>query len=323
MKVFILFLLAAASVHAQRIQISPAAPVKSNAERGGLHGKVLMVHTEIALPDSRGFLKVPWASDVTYNADGWETELTMFTAGIQMVHSVFQRDGQRLIRTESDSWDPRDPHDEITTYDSAGRPVERLIKNHDGTLRERTTRKYNNDGMLEITYDGNGLVKDSYVRHTTYLQLLDKAILETYTDEELESRTTVRRRHNVTHQETTNYGRDGKLSSMTAQESTEGITNFALADKFGNAVTFTRDGSGHTRVQTVYEKRGSLKTIYDADGRTVRKEQYASNGKLLNAYVYSYQSDDHGNWIRQTKSKELPDGQSRVTEVVSRFITYY
>jgi hypothetical protein len=318
------FLLAAASIHAQQIQMSPVASVKSNVERGGLHGKVQTVHTETGLPQPKaGSVAWPWASDVTYDRDGWETEFTRSVWGNQTAHGVIQRDGQRLIRTEFDAWEDYDPHSEITTYDSAGRPIERLIKNHDGTLRERTTRTYNENGILETTYDGSGHVIDSYVRHTAEVQSGNQSTSETYTDNELESRTIVGQSNNATNRQTTNYGRDGKVSSMTSQESTNGITNFALTDKFGNAVTDTRDGSGQTRVHTFSDKTGSTKSIYDADGRIMRMERYAANGKLLNAFVYSYQNDEQGNWIRQTKSKELSDGQSLVTEIVSRRITYY
>ena len=324
MKMFILFLLAVASVNAQRMRMSPPPPVKSDLERGGLHGKVQNVHTEIGLPQpSSGLIAVPWTTDAKYNVDGWKTEFSSFVWDKPTAHGVIQRNDQRLIRTEFESWNPYDPHDEITTYDSAGRPLERWIKNQDGTLRERTTREYNKNGILETTYDGSGLVKDSYVRHTTNVQLGNRSISETYTDDELESRTIVRQSHKITHKETTNYGRDGRVNSMTAQESTEGITNFALIDKFGNAITETRDGSGHLRVQTLQDKSSSTKRIYDADGRMRRMERYASNGTLLNAYAYSYENDEYGNWIRQTKSKELPDGQSLVTEIVSRVITYY
>lgn len=325
MKTLVLFLLAAASINAQPIQTPPVAPVKPDAERSGLHGKVQTLHTESGFPQAdTGF--VVWRSftEVTYNTEGWVTEVTRFVGSNQVYQRVIERDGQRLIRTESDSWEPPDPHSEITTCDSAGRPVELLTKNRDGTLRERTTRQYEENGILETTYDGSGGLKDSYVWHATDVQSGDKSISETYADNELESRTIVQQNNNATHEETTNYGRDGKVSSTMTQESKDGITNLVRTDKSGNpVVSDTRDGSGHLRARTVYDKNFFMKTTYDADGRMIRMERHASNGKLLNAFVYSYQNDDHGNWIRQTTSTELPHGQSHVTEIVSRRITYY
>jgi hypothetical protein len=239
---------------------------------------------------------------------------------VQVFHGVWRRDGQRLIRTDFEIRKRPDPRHEITTYDTQGRPIEKLVYNSDGSLRERTVRRYEERGTLETTYDGNGHVIDSFLRHTRTTQSGNSTVSETYTDNELESRTVVQQTGNVTGRQTQNFGRDGGVSSATAQESDGGNTNFALSTKYGNAVTESRDSSGQ-HVQTLYDKGFVTKRYFATGGRTIRLERYRES-KFTSTDLYSYEDDASGNWIRMTVTTD-DAGQTSVTEIVRRTITYY
>jgi hypothetical protein len=348
MKRLILLLIVAACASAQQIQTteSPSAKspaVKSDVERAGLRGHIRTVLTDTE-PQGKGrSYSSPWIRQDTYSHDGWLINSVRMVNGEQVFHGVWQRDGSRLIRTDFEIRERPDPRNEITTYDTQGRPIEKLVYNSDGSLRERTIRRYEERGTVETTCDGNGRVIDSYLRHTRTTQSGNSTVSETYTDKELESRIVVQQNDERTSRRTQNFGRDGRVSSASAEESDGRTTNFALDTKHENGLAGSRDSSGHLKVQTVYdnnyrcdEMRPDLrastcddlrrhrlvtKSYYATGGREIRLESYL-DGKLIRTEVHSYEDDGSGNWIRMTVTTDEA-GQTSVTEIVTRTITYY
>jgi hypothetical protein len=63
------------------------------------------------------------------------------------------------------------------------------------------------------------------------------------------------------------------------------------------------------------------KSYYAPGGREIRLESYL-DGKLTRTEVHSYEDDGSGNWIRMTVTTDEA-GQTSVTEIVTRTITYY
>jgi hypothetical protein len=79
-------------------------------------------------------------------------------------------------------------------------------------------------------------------------------------------------------------------------------------------------------IELIYGKTQMLeeKVIHTKgkDGKLLTSNYYDANGKLRHQWLYSYEVDHQGNWIRREASLKIPDGyQLKLME--RRTITYY
>ncbi len=325
MKPLIVLLVAAGTAAAQAVS-TPATPLKPNAQRSLFRGPVHIVHEEINGLCIRPASECPpplQVSDTTFDPGGWETEATSSFRGQPTFHTVWQRDGARLIRTESESTGPKGTTRQITRYDAQGRPLE-LLKYADGKLRERTTRIYDEKGIVETTYDGDGRMLDTYIRHTQAATSDGKTTSEVLTDNEVESRTVIQPTANGKHREYTSYNREGQVNYQTVEDSSAQGTTVTLSDKNGYGYTSKTDAAGHLIEQTTFlPQERSAKKYFGEDGRLTKYETYDAAHKVTSTTEFSYQDDEHGNWIVRTETLERPGEDPIIIRMTTRTITYY
>lgn len=64
---------------------------------------------------------------------------------------------------------------------------------------------------------------------------------------------------------------------------------------------------------------------YDDRGSRIEKAEYSATGSLLQRARYSYEFDEHGNWVKKTVSDDLKSGEQHFLpkKMLERTITYY
>lgn len=329
MKLLSFLLLMACTALAQTTtgQATTATTAKTDVERRGFHGPVRSVHEEVTGrcdPVNPAICPPPFqVNETTFTPDGWITESLSMAHNELVGRIVWQRDGARLIRMEAVSNRPQLAQKQVTTYDEQGRPIELLTYDLNGKLRERTVRQYREEGIVESTYDGDGHLIDTYIRHTNETKSAGTTTSETRTDNELESRTVVTPTADGKRSDTSSYGRDGNVSLHTVEEVGPEGTKATLTSKYGTGLEVTKDPAGNVLTQIVHDDRGSTKNYYEPVGRWTRTERYDLNGKLLSASSFTYEDDDHGNWIRRRNTSAMPGRTPQVLNVATRTISYY
>ncbi|MGZ4814116.1 MAG: hypothetical protein ACXVZV_01815 [Terriglobales bacterium] len=138
-------LLLVASVFAQQPQPDVVAK--------GLHGKV---HT-LRVEGKRDNEDVTIDDEETFNVEGWLTEIKRYGLNNQLMeHSIFKRDGRRMIELDLTRYLPKESAERIvTTCEEHGFPIQQIRYSLDGTVRERVQTEYEETQIRELHYDAN------------------------------------------------------------------------------------------------------------------------------------------------------------------------
>ncbi len=302
MKALVVLLLTASA----SAQMSPPQVATFKAEHMDLHGPVRRVHTETranCASDPR--CPPPFdIQDETFSRDGWVTEVIRTHPDGRVAHFGWHREGP-LLQYEVNTTEGATPYHEVTKYDAKERPIEGLTYNPDGTLRIRIVRHYEQSGIYETRYDGDGRSLGSYLR---------------------EAPTVVKTTASGTHSERRIYWRDGNLDTEIIKDTDRnGSRTQDDHKKDGILVITVKDAAGHFVTQTTtYLSKSSMKSSSDPDGRVIRSEHFDADGTLRKTTTLQYDKDDeHGNWVRQTITEQSDGRPPRTTVVVTRTITYF
>lgn len=190
-----------------------------------------------------------------------------------------------------------------TIYDAQDRAVEVVVRDSNGEIVKRATRKYDEQGRI-----------------AEEMQILDNPA----TMFPPEFRTQMAEQVGVS--------ADQFMEELSAQ-----IAKF-MVGKSPYSVSYRYDAKGrlkHTRRQ-IFNQSEEIETSYNEYGdieseitRLVRDEKEADSSAvpLLPEYSevrYSYRHDDRGNWIEKTVSyRSSPDGLFQSSSVTQRTLTYY
>ena len=252
------------------------------------------------------------------------------------VHSVRSETAQ-YVRQDEEWVEGVRGQGQIDTYDRAGRLVEQVLYNPDGTHFQRKVRSYSQGGQpsKEIVYAPDGALWHRMV----------------WTYDERGAMTTAAR-----------YEADGTILSKeifsyngTTPKPVESVSQDKDETFFGRVV-YRYDSAGRmverswvdderkpvSRNVYAYDERGNLITVkvydrqdalssrwgYSYDDKRNRTEwlDYHPDGSLAGRQVYRYEFDDRGNWTKKVIADWISDGQAGTlepSEVVHRTLSYY
>lgn len=207
---------------------------------------------------------------------------------------------------------------EVRTFDAKGSLAESVLSDEKGAVIERRVHTFDNGKLVQIiTYDA----KDNVFLKQVNSYDADKRLKEeTYFTPKIAVGKTVYK-----------YNEKGDVSEVA----------FYLADG-SKAVAPIGPCLGAHKVIYVYNdnNKPSKVVAYEPDGEVKKSWQYSYNSKGLLAkdtresawsnlkFVYTYEYDSQGNWIKQTaravsESKLSQIEPSERTTVISREIAYY
>jgi antitoxin component YwqK of YwqJK toxin-antitoxin module len=180
------------------------------------------------------------------------------------------------------------------TYDAQGNRLETIFYGPDGALLDKT----------RYTYDGRGNLTEAVSESSNYIN----RTVYTYDDQ-------------------------GKLIGETVYDPGGNIAveSMHIYDSQGRRVqTINHDpahdpGLGIEKVVTTYDPRGNIKELTSYYTRRPGDEEERPV-PLPNKWVYAYEFDAHGNWVKQTKTSCSAETGKLVCEsslVTYRTITYY
>ena len=228
------------------------------------------------------------------------------------------------------------------TYDEKGNQVEHIIDEFYGMRRSKDVRKYDSKGMLieSVLSEAEGVLTRQVF---TYENGKLMRIVSYEGDGKVE----------IT--EDNSYGKDGRLleTKYTTRQGPFGKTVYKHDEKGNLAEVAFYHSSGarsiaiagpcvgyHRITYTYDEQRNPTKLVYyEPDGSVKQTWQYSYDAKGLvttyvlqyydvkQTFVYVYEFDSHGNWIKKTSTKDLDardaPKDSKITSVTSREISYY
>lgn len=233
---------------------------------------------------------------------------------------------------------------DVVTYDTKGNEVERTIYNDYGFLVGKEARTHDAKGNLieSILSDPKGAVMERRVY--------------TYNNDKLTQIVSSDGKGNVGLKQANSYGDSGRLREETYYDPKKAVGKTVYKyDEKGNVsevAFYLANGSkavapigpclGAHRVTYSYDEKGKpIKVIaYEPDGEVKKSWQYSYNPKGQIAediresvwsrtkFVYTYEYDSHGNWIKQIATV---NDQSKLSQmepherkaIISREIAYY
>lgn len=207
---------------------------------------------------------------------------------------------------------------EIHTHDANGNLVESVLSDPKGVIMERRVYAYDNGKLAQIvSYDGKGVARLKQIN--TYGEN-GRLREETYYDPKKSVGKTVYK-----------YDGKGNISEVT----------FFLANDSKAVAPIGPCLGAHRVIYSYDEKDRPVKIVaYEPDGELKKSWQYSYNPKgqitediresawSRTAFVYTYDYDSHGNWIRQIATV---NDQSKLSEmepyerktIILREIAYY
>jgi len=271
---------------------SAGAQEKSDREKAGLHGPVRSVRSE-TIDYRNETLKISLGTtereSVTYDEKGNQIERITDLMG--------------LVGKE------------VRSYDTNGNLTQSVLSDDTGALERRVYAYENGKLMRIVSYDADGKVEIMEVN---------------------------------------SYGKDGRLLEAKYVNGKRSLGKTIYKhDEQGNLseVAFYLGGAksiapvgpcqGEHRITYTYDaQRNPTKIVfYEPNGKVKQRWQYSYDAKglvtthileyysLKQTFIYVYEYDSRGNWIRKTATKDLGSNDfpeaSKATSVTSREISYY
>lgn len=233
---------------------------------------------------------------------------------------------------------------DVVIYDPNGREIERTIYDDYGFLV----------GKLRRTHDAAGNLTES-VMSDEKGEFRERGVY-TYTDGRLTQIVRTDASGAGGYKQINSYDENSRIreEAIFIQDKAVGKTVFKYNPQgnLSEAAFFTADGAkadapvgpctGAHRLTYTYDRTGKpiLIIAFETDGKRQRSWQYAYDPKglmvkdvrdsewSLKTYVYTYEYDSHGNWIKQIgtltdRMKVPPRDTSQRKTVISRRITYH
>ncbi len=285
---FAVMLLALSSVNAQK---------KSDKDNEELLGPVKSVHSELTRFSDMNLKEAPPAKQmdlVVYDTNGREIERTIYDDYGFLVGKV------------------------LHTHDANGNLIESVMSDEKGSLSERRVYTYTDGRLTQLVgYDASGAESfkqvnayddNSRVREET-LFVEGKAI----------GKTVYKYNPKGNRSEAAFYTADGAKADATIGPCMGAHRMTYTYDRTGKPiliVAFETDGKRQRSWRYSYDPKGQL-------AKDVRDSVWS-----LKTFVYSYEYDSHGNWIKQIgtvtdRMKFAPRDTTQRMTVISRKITYH
>jgi hypothetical protein len=252
------------------------------------------------------------SSLITFNTEGNVTEAKFFNAG-GMVNSKYttkyDNKGNIIENCQYDSagavgnkrnykyddkgnvieidWynaDGSPRYSETTKYDGKGNLIEKTEYNSDGSIRNSETNVYDTNGnVLEHTEGKNTNTGFKY----TYKRDSKGKVIAEYSS----------------------YG-NSKVQHLCSTYKNDSNGNrieendFDLDNKLCNRVTFKYDDKGNKIEENRFNPDGTpdfkITTSYDDKGNIIEESKTNSGGYVYYKYIYKYEYDSNGNWVKRT-----------------------
>jgi hypothetical protein len=257
----------------------------------------------------------------------------------------------RSVRSQMTEYGAGEPHGrgrsramDSVTYDAKGNEVERTIYDDYGYLVGKEVRTHGADGnpIESVMSDPEGAVMERQVY--------------AYSDGKLARIVHYDGQGDVGLSEVSSYGDEGRLREVTYYEGKEAVgkTGYGYDGKGRVAETafYLKDGSravapigpclGAHRMTFAYDDKDRPARVlaYDPDGNLVKTQLYSYNGRgqiaedlredawSHTAFIYAYEYDSRGNWIKQIstvtdrpKAGRAMTGERKI--IISRELVYY
>jgi len=269
---------------------------KSDRDKANLRGSVrsvesIIIKTFDANEEESGITKS--LDTVVYDLDGNEIERTIYD------------DFGFLVGREARSY-------------AAGKLSDSVLKDPKGHLIEKRTYQHNGNRLIKIlTYGKSGALE--LIQSNSY-DAEDRLLNETYAAGK-----------RVFGQTVFKYNDRGRISEVGFF----GANGAKAVAPIGPCLSahrmiYTYDAQNHPITIVSYEPSGELKKrwkyTYDSEGE--KKEDVQESFWSLTKFVFEYEYDSHGNWIKRTtttfnKSKTFNDDSTESKSVTKRVIKYY
>jgi len=266
------------------------AQSRSSREEEQLLGPVRIVRVEAVRTGANGLTgpRVPVFIDV-YDEKG------------NVLHQeAFNQDGSR-------KW----MYDWGHAYDPQGREVKTFYYNSKGTLTNTGVSAYDEKGRVTETTQVN---PDGSINHIRSFSYDDKSgkVNETFRSPDGTPRSAATR----------TYDEKGRLTEEVF---------LAVDGSMRHRNTYTYDGHGNQTESMLFKSDGTVSPwfrrslSYDDRGKVKEAVYYLSNNSIGSKETFSYEFDEHGNWIKRKTSREVfKEGpSSSESEVTYRTITYF
>jgi len=219
----------------------------------------------------------------------------------------------------------------VYTYDQEGKLAEEILYDSDASPEFKTTYTYSAAGYVQrragyraagslayevvYTYDeeSQGLGMKRYNGHGA---LQEKGVYVFDQNGRIMIRATYEPDGSLSSRIELSYDRNGNASALYVDDAQKQIIEYDSGRKVTEKASLLPDGSVRSKIIYTYD---------DAD-RLIQETICKSVGTICDNWLYTYETDKVGNWIRRTKSKWLTSrGISRFDphEVTYRKITYY
>jgi hypothetical protein len=196
---------------------------------------------------------------------------------------------------------------ETRTFDLDGRVTETVFTDPKRTVRDKTVYKYSAGRIIEILgYHAKGVLRERTIRA---YDADGRVTEEVYYDP------TVARAKTV-------FKRDAKGTEVEmAFFFADGSKAIAPVGPClgGHRVTMTEDDKGRPIAKAVYDIDGKVKKswtyAYDERGEFTEQTLTSSGGSAYR-YIYKYEYDSHGNWLKRTAAVEETGTDRFVAELL-------
>jgi hypothetical protein len=299
------------------IHISSFAQPKPDVVVQGLHGSVHSVRI-----DSRqGTKELQPESEQTFDSDGWITESREYgPEGKLKSINIFKRNGRRMIEADSTRYLPEDQAERIVTaFEEHGFPSQVVRYAPDGSVRERIVNDYQETEIRELHYDGSGQL----VSTRTISTLHDPNSPDRHIEERVNGQpaliTDLHQTADRVHVKQEKYN-DGRLSEQIVRDIRSSGTSSATLYPDGSSwAASTRNEEFN---QIINSDGSRWRSKFNEAGQTVEKDRYGASGKLTERVVFTYETDDHGNWTRR-ETRDFRENKLIGTATETRSISYY
>jgi hypothetical protein len=262
-------------------------------------------------------------------ADGGQTVIvesdgsTSHGQGMNQAEQVLSYDEQKhliLRQTRSNKGLLQDT--ERNTFDGAGRKLSQDFYSADGRLSEHIQYMYDDQGrLLRECHPGMGYFEYQYPASNQERKLYVSS------DGKCDQQMSARVPRWVIETTYDNAGR--ALIEVSSGAGAKGDENWLWPYQSPEAgrVTKSYDEQGHLLDQTDYSTNGTVEFTeshgYDQAGNIISETINGAGFVEAHRFQYSYEFDDHGNWVQKTTYGLGPDGSRKVLEVDYRKLTYY
>jgi hypothetical protein len=207
---------------------------------------------------------------------------------------------------------------EAHTHDASGNLIESILSDDKGVVVGRRVYTYDNGKLIQIvSYDGKG---NAVLKQVNSYGENGRLLEETYYDPKKAAGKTVHK-----------YDERGNISEVAFYLANGSKAVAPIGPCLGaHRVTYSYDGIGKPIKVVAYKPDGELKQSwqYSYNPKGQIAEDIRESAWSRTTFVYTYEYDSHGNWIKQTATVNDQSKLSQVDSnerktIITREIAYY